>query len=915
MDLNILTCLKILNEIVFFQNFQKSSSKKKRLPFFHFLNLSLHKFKRNNFVNWIQISIHQLQKIFFFVLQTRKNLEQRSSQKKKRKISGKNLLLTCHDRKKFQTFFYTNNDKWNKHKQTKLLFQKTFAQKNCLSMKNGFSNQQILSIYFQFFFEKYQYFYFSKNWRNSKKNNRICENFVFKIQPSKNFVNKTKKYKILKTNYWFFQFFCVWDFFSSNSNLSPYVSLKKNFEKNLFLYSKVNRKHISSKIFKKLSSFHNKSPMLQNQLNNNKKKLTFRVSEQFLKNSKKIINRILFFQFSKTPEFFEQNFSIAMSPNFLLEHCSTKKSDFENLFQNMNKSFDLSFELNCFPRKCISKNSCLDKIFNLFVLNFHNIVSERLYETQKCIHFSRVYSFWNKIYNISHENRSDKKFFQNWNPTNHCYVSNNIVWFIHNFEIFQILNVFDFSYISFFQKNFSMYVSTKSKPRTTLKSKLSVFPEVLPLFQSKHRLFFVEKKQKKNIEKNKNKQTILKNISFSIQFIENIHDKIFVHLEKFLTFQQNQQISRMKCSSICFFSVSFFDIFLFPDCFWKNQAKPFILQFVFLYFFQYFLFKNFMFVYLHNSINSYRLFTKFLKHSFVFKNWLFFNIFSKNILFSFQRKIFWFKPKHFSLFFFDRHLYFQKLHWLLPNNSIFLPTSIQKTNLLTISAFSILQCSFNFFSFFFFELKKKPMQNFQFFKKKENFYVNDKTHQVQLFKKFKKIMPFLGPHYCSISKSNANKNSKIDICKKGMCQKISSFQVFDFLIVLSFRHERKIQPLFFFQKKPTRQAIFIHINECQRILQHSIGQTQLTFMKKLQKKIFQWCIQHKSASTKKIFYFCDVIFMKYLWNWAKKSHPNKSKHWIRQKYFHLTSQKKWFFGKKIANKFICLKFHSQFQFA
>jgi len=154
----------------------------------------------------------------------------------------------------------------------------------------------------------------------------------------------------------------------------------------------------------------------------------------------------------------------------------------------------------------------------------------------------------------------------------------------------------------------------------------------------------------------------------------------------------------------------------------------------------------------------------------------------------------------------------------------------------------------------------------------------------------------------------------MDILKiqKDMYQDVSAFQVSDFFIILYFKHENNIQPILFFQKKPTRKAISMHMNECQKILQHSIGQTQLTFMKKLQRKIFVWCIYHKSSSTKKIFQLCDAIFMKYLWNWAKKTHPNKSKSWIRQKYFHLTSQKKWFFGKKIGNRFICLQFHSKF---
>jgi len=614
-------------------------------------------------------------------------------------MSYKNKLLTCHGKKEFEIFL--NDDTFNNSTQTKfVLLEKTTIQKNLLNTKSDILKQQILYICFQFFFEKYQYCYLSKNWKNLKNKNKICENcenFLFKIQPSQNFVNTKKQYEIFKMNYWFFQFFFVWDFFSWNSNLSTNMFLPNNFGKNLSSYSKLDRKLISSKIYNKLSSFQNENPILHNQFNNEKKILTFMISQQFLKNAKKIINRILFFQFSKNPKFFEQNFSIATNRNFLGRDNSIKKSDFENLFQNMNKSLNSSFELNFSPRKCISTNSCFDKIFNIFVLNFHNIVSDRFYETQMCVNFPNVYNSWNKI-DISHETISDKKIFQNWNPINQCYVSYNVVWFICSFEIFQSLNVFYFSYASFIQKNFSIYSSKKSKGSTTSRSELPEFRTVLPLFLSKQNIFFVEKKQKKNCEKNKNQQKILKTISFSIQFIENIYEKIFCHFQKSLTFQKIQQISRMKYSSLCFVSVSFFDIFLFPNCFLKNQAKPFILQFVFLYFFQNFSFKDSTFVYLHNSVGSYRFFTKFLKHSFLLKNWLFFNIFSKNLFF--RRNIFLLKPKNFSLLFFDRHLYFQKLQWLLPNNCVLLSTSIENTNVFTMSALSILQSSLNLCSFF-----------------------------------------------------------------------------------------------------------------------------------------------------------------------------------------------------------------------
>ena len=95
-------------------------------------------------------------------------------------------------------------------------------------------------------------------------------------------------------------------------------------------------------------------------------------------------------------------------------------------------------------------------------------------------------------------------------------------------------------------------------------------------------------------------------------------------------------------------------------------------------------------------------------------------------------------------------------------------------------------------------------------------------------------------------------------------------------------------------------------------------------MKKLQKKIKIWCQEYKNNlyscqqnsafakfSAKKTFCYCDSMLLRYLWDWAQKTHPNKSKIWIKKKYFHFIHSKKWFFGKKVGKMLICLPLHSQ----
>lgn len=139
-------------------------------------------------------------------------------------------------------------------------------------------------------------------------------------------------------------------------------------------------------------------------------------------------------------------------------------------------------------------------------------------------------------------------------------------------------------------------------------------------------------------------------------------------------------------------------------------------------------------------------------------------------------------------------------------------------------------------------------------------------------------------------------------------------------------YKKKSKVIFYYQKNKTQLNVKLHLKQCRQILKNSIGQKQLFFMKILQTKIKVWCKRYKKSidnrqedskflkvSLKNIFYYCDLILLKYLWDWALKTHPNKSKLWIKKKYFHFIHSKKWFFGKKIGKFFVCLPLHSQTQ--
>lgn len=123
--------------------------------------------------------------------------------------------------------------------------------------------------------------------------------------------------------------------------------------------------------------------------------------------------------------------------------------------------------------------------------------------------------------------------------------------------------------------------------------------------------------------------------------------------------------------------------------------------------------------------------------------------------------------------------------------------------------------------------------------------------------------------------------------------------------------QKKLKQMNLFKQQPTAAMINLHLKKCKKIVQKAIGKDQLELMKKLQREIKSWSNRSKTTSTKLIFQYCDSVIFKFLWNWARKTHPNKSKMWIRKKYFYFINSKQWFFGKKKGRVFLCLPLHQQ----
>nr|YP_009184602.1 putative reverse transcriptase and intron maturase [Treubaria triappendiculata]ALO62688.1 putative reverse transcriptase and intron maturase [Treubaria triappendiculata] len=136
---------------------------------------------------------------------------------------------------------------------------------------------------------------------------------------------------------------------------------------------------------------------------------------------------------------------------------------------------------------------------------------------------------------------------------------------------------------------------------------------------------------------------------------------------------------------------------------------------------------------------------------------------------------------------------------------------------------------------------------------------------------------------------------------------------FDFYFILIPIYKNKKFQNIFTRIYPSKINIKNHMIQLKFIIKSLKAQTQEILIKKLAVKIRSWCEYYRIISNKKMFNYCDYLVFKMLWRWSCRRHPNKSRNWIKTKYFHNLNGKGWVFGfyNKDTSIFVCLPSHSE----
>lgn len=102
--------------------------------------------------------------------------------------------------------------------------------------------------------------------------------------------------------------------------------------------------------------------------------------------------------------------------------------------------------------------------------------------------------------------------------------------------------------------------------------------------------------------------------------------------------------------------------------------------------------------------------------------------------------------------------------------------------------------------------------------------------------------------------------------------------------------------------KPGKKGIKAFLENIRETITLHRANTAENLINILNPKIQGWANHNRHAVSKKIFSNINSHIFKSLWNWAKRRHPNKSRLWIKDKYFTRIEQRDWIFFSRRKGK-------------
>ncbi|HKJ08770.1 MAG TPA: group II intron reverse transcriptase/maturase [Gammaproteobacteria bacterium] len=102
--------------------------------------------------------------------------------------------------------------------------------------------------------------------------------------------------------------------------------------------------------------------------------------------------------------------------------------------------------------------------------------------------------------------------------------------------------------------------------------------------------------------------------------------------------------------------------------------------------------------------------------------------------------------------------------------------------------------------------------------------------------------------------------------------------------------------------RPARKNVHAFMDQVRGIIKTSQAMKQEALIARLNPVIRGWCNYHRNQVAKEAFVKADHAIFNALWRWCKRRHPNKSRRWIKRRYFHRVGNRQWVFGAHFTRK-------------
>lgn len=101
--------------------------------------------------------------------------------------------------------------------------------------------------------------------------------------------------------------------------------------------------------------------------------------------------------------------------------------------------------------------------------------------------------------------------------------------------------------------------------------------------------------------------------------------------------------------------------------------------------------------------------------------------------------------------------------------------------------------------------------------------------------------------------------------------------------------------------KPSKASLKSVLSKIREIIKTKANLKPEDLIMHLNPIIRGWAYYHRHVVSAKTFSALDSIIFNLIWRWCKRRHPNKSKMWIKKKYFTCSNGQNWIFQSKFKN--------------